>query len=345
MSTIKILGIDLGKSSFHVVGYDNTDSIIFRKKFTRSKLLEQLAVLKPCTVAFEACGGSHWLARRCEALGHQTKLIPPQYVKPYIKGNKNDFIDAAAIAEASGRPNMRFVAVKSETAQVLAVCHRLREAFVAERTACMSRIGAFLLEFGLSLPKGHATMRRLFSWLGSQQEVELPEGLLQELHEAYEHYLYLNDRIAVQDRKIRHQVEQDERCQLLKTVPGIGDMVASQTVMEVGNAQQFRHGREMAAWLGLVPRQYSTGGRPKLLGISKRGNKRLRCLFVHGARAILSRLDRSDGPFNVWLKKLRATKPFNVACIALANKLARIAWAVLTKQERFNGSKLQVCSQ
>ncbi len=143
MCTIKILGIDLGKTSFHVVGYDNSDSIVLRKKFTRSKLLEQLAVLEPCTVAFEACGGSHWLARRCEAQGHQVKLIPPQYVKPYIKGNKNDFIDAAAIAEASGRPNMRFVPVKSESAQTLAVCHRLREAFVAERTACMSRIGAF----------------------------------------------------------------------------------------------------------------------------------------------------------------------------------------------------------
>lgn len=345
MSHIKILGIDLGKSSFHVVGYDNSDSIVLRKKYTRSKLLEQLAVLKPCTIAFEACGGSHWLARRCEALGHQAKLIPPQYVKPYVKGNKNDFIDAAAIAEASGRPGMRFVPVKSESAQVMAACHRLREAFVAERTACMSRIGAFLLEFGLSLPKGHGTMRRLFSWLGGQKGVTLPEGLLVELHEAYEHYLYLNDRIAGQDRKIKQQVAEDERCQLLKTVPGIGDMVASQTVAEIGNGQQFRHGREMAAWLGLVPRQYSTGGKPRLLGISKRGNKRLRCLFVHGARSILSLVDRNEGPFNAWLKKLMATKPFNVACVALANKLVRIAWSVLTKQEPFDGNRLQACSQ
>ena len=178
MSTIKILGIDLGKSSFHVVGYDQNDSIALRKKFTRSKLLEQLVVLKPCTVAFEACGGSHWLARRCEILGHQVKLIPPQYVKPYVKGNKNDFIDAAAIAEASGRPGMRFVPVKTESAQVMAVCHRLRESYVAERTACMSRIGAFLLEFGLSLPKGHGTMKRLFSWLGAQKGVTLPRRIV-----------------------------------------------------------------------------------------------------------------------------------------------------------------------
>lgn len=340
MSTIKVLGIDLGKSSFHVVGRDDKDSTLLRKKYTRTKLLEQLSLIEPCTVALEACGGSHWLARRCQSMGHNVRLIPPQYVKPYVKGNKNDFIDAAAIVEACGRPDMRFVPVKSESAQVMAVCHRLREAFVAERTACMSRIGAFLLEFGLSLPKGHATMKRLFSWIAAQSGVRLPASLLQELHEAYEHYLYLNDRITAQDRKIKVQVEQDSRCQLLKTVPGIGDMVASQTVMEVGNAQAFKNGREMAAWLGLVPRQYSTGGKPRLLGISKRGNKRLRCLFVHGARAIMSRLERGNGPFHNWLRKLRASKPFNVAVVALANKLVRIAWAVLHTSEPFNPQRV-----
>lgn len=341
MSTIKVLGIDLGKSSFHIVARDNHDSIVIRKKLTRSKLLELLANLAPCTIAFEACGGAHWLARKCQLLGHKTRLIPPQYVKPYVKGNKNDFIDAAAIAEASDRPDMRFVPVKSEQYQVLAVCHRLREAFVAERTAYMSRIGAFLLEFGLSLPKGHATMKRLFSWLGAQRQVELPESLLQELNVAYEHYLYLNDRIAEQDRKIEQQVKQDERCQLLKSVPGIGTLTASQLVIEVGAGTQFHHGRELSAWMGLVPRQYSTGGKPRLLGISKRGNKRLRCLLIHGARAILSRLQTGSGPFHAWLLKLRARKSFNVAAVALANKLARIAWSVLTRREPFDTKKLQ----
>ena len=340
MSTIKVLGIDLGKSSFHVIGRDDKDSTLLRKKYTRAKLLEQLSLIEPCTVAFEACGGSHWLARRCQSMGHKVRLIPPQYVKPYVKGNKNDFIDAAAIAEACGRPDMRFVPVKSETAQIMAVCHRLREGFVAERTSCMSRIGAFLLEFGLSFPKGHAAMKRLFSWLAAQKGVELPAGLLSELNVAYEHYLYLNDRIAEQDCKIKSHVKQDARCQLLKSVPGIGDMVASQTVMEVGNAYVFKNGREMAAWLGLVPRQYSTGGKPRLLGISKRGNKRLRCLFVHGARAIMSRLERGDGPFHDWLKRLRVSKPFNVVVVALANKLARIAWAVLSTSQPFNPQRV-----
>ncbi len=341
MSTIKVLGIDLGKSSFHVVVRDNNDSTTIRKKFTRAKLLELLANIQPCTVAFEACGGAHWLARKCQSFGHTVKLLPPQYVKPYVKGNKNDFIDAAAIVEASGRPDMRFVPVKSEQDQVLAVCHRLREAFVSERTACMSRIGAFLLEFGLSLPRGHAAMKRLFGWLGEQKGIELPAGLLQELHIAYEHYLYLNDRIAEQELKIKHQVQQDERCQCLKTVPGIGDMIASQLVIEVGNGSPFRHGRDMSAWIGMVPRQYSTGGKPKLLGISKRGNKRLRCLFIHGARAIMSRLKPGTGPFHDWLMQLRANKPFNVAVVALANKLARIAWAVLNSMQPFDAKKLQ----
>ncbi len=341
MSTIKVLGIDLGKSTFHIVGRDQTDHTILRKKFSRPKLLEQLANLEPCIIAFEACGGSHWLARKCQALGHQVRLIPPQYVKPYVKGNKNDFIDAAAIAEASGRPEMRFVPVKSEQDQVSAVCHRLREAFVADRTACMSRIGAFLLEFGLSLPRGHAAMKRLFSWLAAQKQVELPDQLLQELNVAYEHYLYLNDRIAEQDRKIEQLIKESECCQLLKTIPGIGTLTASQLVIEVGKGTQFRHGREMSAWLGLVPRQHSTGGKPKLLGISKRGNKRLRCLLVHGARAIMSRLKNGTGPFYEWLKKLRSSKPFNVAVVALANKLARIAWSVLTCMKPFDVTKLQ----
>lgn len=338
---IKVLGIDLGKSSFHVIGRDHSDQLVLRKKFTRGTLIEFIAQLPPCLIAFEACGGAHWLARACQRYGHDVRLIPPQYVKPYVKGNKNDFIDADAIAEAVGRSGMRFVPIKSEEAQVQATVHRLRESFVAERTACMSRIGAILLEFGLSLPTGHSRMKKLFQWLAIQT-VELPRALLLELQKAHDHYLLLNERIAIQDRKIAEAVKQDDRCQLLKSIPGIGDLTASQLLMEVGSGQQFRHGRDMAAWLGLVPRQYSTGGKPKLLGISKRGNKRLRCLLVHGARAVLSRLDRGDGPFHHWLRQLRASKPFNVACVALANKLARIAWAVLRHLEPFDAKKLNL---
>lgn len=290
--------------------------------------------LPPCLIAFEACSGAHWLARACQRNGHRVKLIPPQYVKPYVKGNKNDFINADAIAEAAGRPGMRFVQSKSETAQVIAVCHRLREGFVTERTAVMSRIGAILLEFGLSLPMGHSVMKQLFCWIG-KQEIELPPALFAELMIAHEHYVLLNERIAEQDRKIAEWVKQDDACQRVKMIPGVGDMIASQLVMGVGNAQQFKNGREMAAWLGLVPKQYSTGGKPKLLGISKRGNKRLQCLFVHGARAVMLHMGKGDGPFDKWVMAPCESKPFNVVYVALADKLVRIAWAVLSQQTVF----------
>lgn len=336
MSNIKVLGIDLGKSNFHICAFDQASRVLFKQKLSRKQLIELLSKTQSTTVAFEACGGAHWLARKCKALGHQAKLIPPQYVKPYVKTNKNDFVDAEAIAEAATRPNMRFVHPKTEEQQIMAVCHRVRSGYVAERTAVMCRIGATLLEFGLSLPVGHTKMKGLFAWLATQHHVELPALLMRELELMHRDYLHLNERISEQDKKIKEWSKQNELCELVKTIPGVGDMVATSLVMEVGDGKQFKNGREMAAWLGLVPAQYSTGGKQKLLGISKRGNKTLRCLFVHGARAMMSRLGRNDGPYDEWLIKLRASKSFNVACVALANKLARIAWAVLTTKTRFS---------
>ena len=187
----------------------------------------------------------------------------------------------------------------------------------------------YLLEFGLSLPKGHKVAKGLFAWL-SQQSVRLSPMVVGELQALHDHYQYLNERISLQDEKIRSYTEASEQCALLQTIPGIGVNVASQLAVEVGDAQQFKNGRHMAAWLGLVPRQYSTGGKPKLLGISKRGNKQLRCVIVHGARAILSRITSGKGPLYDWLRKLRETKPFNKVCIALANKMVRMAYAVLS---------------
>lgn len=335
MSKIKVIGVDLGKSSFHICAFDSASHILFKQKLSRQQLIHLLSTTEPTTIAFEACGGAHWLARKCEGLGHQSKLIPPQYVKPYVKTNKNDFVDAEAIAEASTRPNMRFVHPKTEEQQIMAVCHRVRSGYVAERTAVMSRIGATLLEFGLALPIGHAKMKQLFSWLANQRHAAIPPLLIRELELMHRDYLHLNERIAEQDKKIKEWAKQNELCELLKSIPGVGDMVATSLVMEIGSGTQFKNGREMAAWMGLVPAQYSTGGKQKLLGISKRGNTSLRCLFVHGARAMLSRLGRNDGPYDAWLIRLRGTKPFNVACVALANKLARIAWAVLTSKTPF----------
>ena len=334
MSSITVIGIDLGKSIFHLIGHDQTGHEQLRKKLNRTKLIELLSNHEPIIIAMESCGGSHWLARKCQEFGHQTKLIPPQYVKPYVKTNKNDFIDADAIAEASTRPSMRFVSVKSEETQVLAVIQRIRSGYIKERTACMNRTGSILLEFGLSFPRGHNHMKKLFDWL-SQQPNEIPKMLLQELIEIHEYYVQLNERVKQQEKKLLNIVEQDERAQLLKTIPGIGDLVASQCISTISNVQDFKNGRHMAAWIGLVPHQYSTGGKTKLLGISKRGDKALRTLFIHGARAMLSRLDRAEKHFGHWIVELRARKPFNVAVVALANKIARIAWSVLMYKRPF----------
>jgi len=199
--SINVIGIDLGKSVFHLVAHDHRGHIQFRKKLSRSKLKEFLANQSITTIAFEACGGSHWLGRYCQAIGHRVKLIPPQYVSPYVKGNKNDFIDADAIAEASVRPSMRFVPVKSEQAQVISAIHRIRSGYIKEHTACMSRIGALLLEFGMSLPRGHATMKRLMSWLALQTE-SLPPLLMDELVGIHEYYTELCNRIKQQDDKL-----------------------------------------------------------------------------------------------------------------------------------------------
>jgi len=336
---IQVIGIDLGKSSFHLVGHDQQGRSQFRKKLSRSKLCEFLSNHPLTTIAFEACGGAHWLGRYCKKLGHQVKLIPPQYVKPYVKSHKNDFIDADAIAEASQRPSMRFVEVKSEQAQVIGAIHRIRSGYIKERTACMCRIGSLLLEFGISLPTGHSIMKRLFAWLATQRQ-SVPPMLMEELIELHEHYSDLNTRIDRQDRKLARLVKNHQDGELLKTIPGIGDLTASQCLSEFESVNQFKNGRSLAAWLGLVPHQHSTGGKTRLLGISKRGDKHLRTLLIHGARSILSRPDTVGAVFGEWLVKLRQSKPFNVACVALANKLARIVWSVLKYKKVFNAEKL-----
>jgi transposase len=334
MSTINILGIDIGKFTFHLVGHDLSGREVYRKKFSRPKLIQVLSTLEITTIAMEACSGCHWLARKCQEFGHKVKLIPPQYVKPYVKTNKNDFIDADAIAEAAARPTMRFVSVKTESSQVISVIQRIRSSYVKDRTACMSRIGATLLEFGMSFPKSHAKMKVLFQWLAEHGE-PIPPMLLLELRDHHDYYLKLNQLILAQEKKLKEIVEHDERAQLLKTIPGVGILTASRCLSDISSATDFKNGRNFAAWLGLVPRQYSTGGKPTLLGISKRGNKGLRELFIHGARAVLVRPEKAVAVFGNWILELLSRKHFNVVVIALANKLARIAWSVLSTKQAF----------
>lgn len=334
MSSFNILGIDIGKSTFHLVGHDISGKEVCRKKLSRSKLIHYLSTLPTTTVAMESCGGAHWLARKCQGFGHITKLIPPQYVKPYVKTNKNDFIDADAIAEAASRPSMRFVSVKNEASQVISVIQRIRSSYLKDRTACMSRIGSILLEFGMSFPRSHSKMKSLFQWLAEYGE-PIPPMLLRELREHHDFYLKLNELISLQDKKLKQLVENNELAKLLKTIPGVGTLTASRCMSDISNAADFKNGRHLAAWVGLVPRQFSTGGKTTLLGISKRGNKGLRELFIHGARAVLVRPEKAVAIFGNWLFELLSRKPFNVVVVALANKLARIAWAVLSTKQAF----------
>lgn len=334
MSLIKVIGIDLGKSTFHLIGHDHSGREQLRKKLNRPKLLQFLSQHESVLIAMESCGGAHWLARQLQTYGHEVKLIPPQYVKPYVKTNKNDYIDADAIAEAATRPSMRFVSIKNENAQVLAVMQKIRSAYIKERTACMSRIGAILLEFGISFPRGHNAMKALFQRL-AHESVSIPKRLLLELQEHHDYYLHLNEKIASQDKKLSLEVESNAMAQLLKTIPGVGDLTASRCLSDIGQPSDFKNGRHLAAWIGLVPHQHSTGGKSTLMGISKRGNKHLRMLFIHGARALLARPELAIKVFGNWLYDLLARKPFNVAVVALANKLARIAWSVMTSKRAF----------
>lgn len=334
MTHAHIIGIDLGKNSFHLVGHGRNGHQLFRKKLSRPKLLEFLSTLDPVIIAMESCGGAHWLARKCQDFGHTAKLIPPQYVKPYVKTNKNDFIDADAIAEAASRPTMRFTSTKSESAQVISTIRKVRAGYIRERTACMNRIGSILLEFGISLPKGHVCMKNLFQWLVDKNEY-LPPQILFELSELHEHYQQLNERIEAQEKKVEKILLDNEQMKLLQTVPGIGPIIASACISSVGNPQDFKNGRNFAAWIGLVPVQYSTGGKSTLLGISKRGNKELRTLFIHAARSVLWRDKSVDKYFGSWLTELKKRKPFNVAVVALANKIARIAWSIMAKNKPF----------
>ncbi|MDB1123408.1 IS110 family RNA-guided transposase [Vibrio algarum] len=334
MTTIRVIGIDLGKNTFHLIGHDYSGREVFRKKLNRQKLLQLLSVHEPVIVAMEACGGAHWLARRCESYGHQVKLVPAQYVKPYVKTNKNDFIDADAIAEASMRPNMRFVSPKSELAQVCTVVRKIRAGYIKERTACMNRIGSILLEFGISFPRGHHNMKNLFQYLADNKE-PVPPMLVLELRDQLDHYNQLNTWIKEQEKKLENLLKDDELLSLLQSVPGVGPMTASCCLSAVVNPHDFANGRNFAAWIGLTPHQYSTGGKSRMLGISKRGNKELRELFVHAARAVIWRDGTAERNFGSWLIDLKQRKPFNVALVALANKLARIAWSVMVTHKAF----------
>jgi len=339
---ITTLGIDLSKTIFHVIGLNARGEIVLRKKFSRKQLLVFTANRQQMLIGAEACGGAHYLARALREQGHDVRLMPAQYVKPYVKTNKNDYLDAEAIAEAVQRPTMRFVPIKTDEQLDLQALHRVRDRWVARRTAVMNQMRGFLLERGITMRKGP-------SHLAAQLQIIFGEGncsfsgrtqcLLLELKHEWDE---LERRIEEANAELQRIAKQDDACSRLMEIPGIGPLVSTALVASVGNAITFRKGRDLAAWLGLVPRQHSTGGRPKLLGISKRGNEYLRRMLLHGARSVMMQVERNPSALGVWITNLSKRKHHNVTAVALANKMARIAWAMLTRGSHYSASQLAV---
>lgn len=332
---VTTLGIDLAKSIFRLHGVDARGAVVLRKQLTRKQVLPFLARLEPCLVGMEACAGAHYWAREIAKLGHAARLMSPHFVKPYRKSQKNDGNDAEAICEAAGRRSMRFVPVKSGSQQDVQALHRIRFQLIKWRTALANEIRGLLGEYGIVVARGIAPLRRELPCLLDDGAIQL-SGLFREmLGELAERLKHLDERIHEYDLKVERVFGQDERCQRLAKVEGVGPLGATALVAAVGNAHEFKNGRELSAWLGLVPRQNSSGGRNVLLGISKRGDRYLRTLLIHGARSAVRAIERRKDPWSVSIGRLKARRGPNVAAVALANRNARVLWALLKRGEDY----------
>jgi transposase len=330
MREVSVLGIDLGKNSCSVVGMDTAGEVVLRRRCTRDSLVALLGKLPTCVVAMEACCGAHYLGRAAAARGHQVRLMSPEYVRPYVKAHKNDDRDAEAIAEAATRPTMRFVPLKAEAQLDMQVLHRVRDRLVAERTALVNQLRALLLERGIVLPQRR---RALLTWIDTSAAGGEPDPLSSRLRllvtDMRSEWAELDRRIGAFDEEFAASARTDEAARRVAPIPGIGPVNATALVAAIGDARAFARARDLPAWLGLVPRQATTSGKPKLLGITKRGSRYLRKNLIHGARAVLPKLAATDTRLGQWLRALLARAHKNTVVVALANKLARIVWAVL----------------
>lgn len=334
MSEATIIGIDLAKRVFQLHGARDDGSVVFRKKLSRTQFVAFVAQHPRCIIAMEACATAHGWGREFEKLGHEVRLIPPIYVKPFVKRQKNDSADAEAIVEAASRPTMRFVALKSEAQQARAMLFRTRQMFVGQRTQLINALRGHLAEHGLVAPRGPAHLKRLTDAIEDDDT-----ALLQDVRELGQMYLEqiegLNARIADLDGKMKCASREDGMARRAQTMPGVGPITALAIETFAPDLTTFRRGRDFAAWLGLVPKQHSTGGKARLGKTSKMGQRDIRTLLVSGAMAVLQAVERFDSLNNGWLKRLLTRKPRLVAAIALANKMARALWAMLTKQEDY----------
>jgi transposase len=332
---IRSVGIDLGKTTFHLVALGDNGKVLLKKKFTQKQLITFTANMQTSLIGMEACGGAHFLGRALREQGHDVKLIPAQFVKPFVKSNKNDFIDAEAIAEAVDRQNMRFVPIKTDDQLDLQALHRVRDRLITRRTSVINQLRAFLLERGLVFAKSPARLRERMPEILENADEDLTPRMRNLLALLWSEWKDLELQIVEMNDEVEQIASSDAACTRLRQIPGIGPLVATAIVASIGNGAAFHKGREFAAWLGLVPKQYSTGGKAKLAGISKRGNVYLRKILIHGARAVVLRSKRERIAMGAWMTSLETRAPRNVLIVATANKLARIAWAVLSSGEDY----------
>lgn len=335
---ITTIGIDLAKNVLQVHGIDERGKTLVKKQLKREQVIPFFANLRPCLIGMEACGSAHYWARKLESLGHTAKLMAPQFVKPYVKTNKNDAADAEAICEAVGRPNMRFVPTKNGEQQAVLSVHRTRQGFVKARTAQANQIRGLLAEYGIVIPQGIVHITKRLPEILEDGENDLPGSFRQLLQRLGDHLKELDRQVSELEVQIQVWHRESAASEKLAQIPGIGPITASALVASIGDAKSFANGRQLAAWLGLVPRQHSSGGKPTLLGISKRGDSYLRTLLIHGARAVIRVSERKLGHADSWLAQLMGRRNKNVAAVALANKNARTVWALLAHDRDYEAA-------
>jgi transposase len=332
---LSVVGIDIAKRVFHVVGMDERGKIVLRKRLSRPDLMPFIAQLPPMMIGMEACGGAHYWARRFREHGHEVKLMAPQVVKPYVKSNKNDMRDAEGIAEAVTRPTMRFVPTKAIEQQDIQALHRVRERLIGARTALVNEVHGLLNEYGIVIPKGVSKFRKVVVAKLEAEKDKLGPLSQEMFWKLLDEFAALEKQLSYYQDKLETLAATHPECQRLMTIPGIGPIAATALVAAVSDASACKNGRQLAAWLGLVPRQHSTGGKEQLLGISKRGDQYLRKLLVHGARAVVRVVGKKPDRRSAWIRELVARRGFNRATVAVANKNARIVWALLTSQQEY----------
>ncbi|WP_139706827.1 IS110 family transposase [Aeromonas hydrophila] len=332
---VTTIGIDLAKEVFQVHGVDEHGKLLFNKPLKRAQMTTFFANLPPCLIGMEACASARYWAATLLSLGHTVKLMAPQFVKPYVKTNKHDAADAEAICEAVTRPTMLFVPLKTPEQQAVLALHRIRQGFIKQRTAQANQIRGLLAEFGIIIPQGIHHVRQQLPAILEDADNRLPELFCEQLSLLQAHMVHLCEVTTTLDKQIEQCHQHHPLCQRIGKIPGIGPITASALIATIGNARNFKNGRQLAAWLGLVPRQHSSGGKQVLLGISKRGDTYLRTLLIQGARAVLQSVKRKQDALSGWASRLLARSISNIAAVALANKNARIVWALLAKDQEY----------